>query len=320
MNYQLRTAESLGEGVRRVCRRQIQLAIAASRSERSKNESAVHRTRKHLKKARAALRLLEGVAGRDEFAWANRNLRNVARLVSDVRDAEVRYQTVQHLGDLLQIENDKLVREAEAFLGLELESFLAAFSDWNEEAVRQLNRVRRSMKDWEVEKLTCKQIRRTVLRAYRRGRRTLRKAMERPTAEHFHAFRKDAKELTYQLRVLSPLQPMLVRQLVSELEVLTKHLGDAHDLAFLEERLIKHTRRGRDDHGASALSELIGLREKELQRTAAALGENFYAERPKAFAHRISEYFEAWEMARRGDNSPVKEFARTAVELNGREM
>ncbi len=292
--------------------------MTTSRRKRTETNSPVHATRKHLKKARAALGLLEGVVSADQFARAKRKLRDVARQVSEVRDAEVRYHTVQHLGDLLQIEDDKVVREAEAFLGLELEIFLAAFSDWQDEAGEQLARARRMIKDWQVEELTCKQIRRTVQRAYKCGRQTLGAAGKTPTAENFHTFRKSAKELTYQLRVLSPLHPMLFQQLVGDLEILTEHLGDAHDLAFLEERLIKHTRHGLDDHGASALSELIGLREKELQRTAAALGERFYAERPKAFARRISEYFEEWELAKTGEVSPVKEIARSAVELNGR--
>ncbi|MBA3386059.1 MAG: CHAD domain-containing protein, partial [Chthoniobacterales bacterium] len=72
-------------------------------------------------------------------------------------------------------------------------------------------------------------------------------ASERPTAESFHTFRKRAKELMYQLRILAPLHPLLLQQQVNYLEVLTEHLGNAHDLAFLEQRLIKHSRKGKAD-------------------------------------------------------------------------
>ncbi len=198
---------------------------------------------------------------------------------------------MQQLGHLLQIEEDDVLHDAEAFLGLELDSFLAAFSDWKEAAESGLTKLRRQMTNWQVDSLSCKQVRRTVQKAYQRGRKTLRAASERPTAESFHTFRKRAKELMYQLRILAPLHPLLLQQQVNYLEVLTEHLGNAHDLAFLEQRLIKHSRKGKADRAAEALSELIGLREKELQRTAAALGERFYAEKPKAFARRISHYF-----------------------------
>ncbi len=80
MSYELRAEESLGDGVRRVCRRQIALAMEASQSARTERDSPVHRTRKHLKKARAALRLLDGVVARDEFERARKRLRDVARL------------------------------------------------------------------------------------------------------------------------------------------------------------------------------------------------------------------------------------------------
>ncbi len=106
MSYELRLGEGLGDGVGRVCRRQIALAMEASHSERSEQNSPVHRTRKHLKKARAALRLLDGAVHHDDFERARKRLRNVARLLSDIRDAEVRFHTVQQLGHLLQIEDD----------------------------------------------------------------------------------------------------------------------------------------------------------------------------------------------------------------------
>lgn len=317
MSYQLRTGEGLGDGVRRVCRGQIALAMQASHSERSAENSPVHRTRKHLKKARAALRFLESAVERDEFERARKRLRNIARLLSDIRDAEVRFHTVQQLGHLLQINDDDLLHDAEAFLGLELDSFLAAFSDWKEEAHAGLTKVSRQMKDWDVAALSCKQVRRTVQEAYKSGRISLRAATKTPTAASFHDFRKRAKELMYQLRVLAPLHPLLLQQQVSYLKVLTEHLGNAHDLAFLEQRLIKHSRKGKADQAAEALSELIGLREKELQRTAAALGERFYAEKPKTFARRISHYFEEWEMAKAGHIASVKEIARAATASNG---
>lgn len=317
MSYELRVAEGLGDGIRRVCRQQIALAMETSRSARTEKNSPVHCTRKHLKKARAALHFLDGVVGRGEFKRARKSLRNVARLLSDIRDAEVRFHTVRQLGHLLQIEDDDVLHDAEAFLGLELDSFLAAFSDWKEEAERKLSEVRAQMADWEVDSLSCKRVRWTVQKSYRQGRKILRAATEAPTAESFHTFRKRAKELMYQLRILAPLHPLLLQQQVSYLKVLTEHLGNAHDLAFLEQRLIKHSRKGKADHAAEALSELIGLREKELQRTAAALGERFYAEKPGKFARRISRYFEEWEMGKTGHVSQVKEIARGGTARNG---
>src|SRR5947209_13644627 len=141
MAYALHSGEALGEGVRRICRAQIRKALEAGRAKRSGDFSPVHQTRKHLKKTRAALRLLEGVVRQKEFRRAEKRLRNVARLLSEIRDAEVRFHTVQRLGELLHLEWDEILHSAEAFLGLELESFLAGLGDWQDEAERRLTSV-----------------------------------------------------------------------------------------------------------------------------------------------------------------------------------
>ena len=66
MSYQLKHRETLGENLRRVCRQQIEWAIAIAKGEKKPNDTPVHETRKHLKKTRAALRLV-----RKEIAFQN---------------------------------------------------------------------------------------------------------------------------------------------------------------------------------------------------------------------------------------------------------
>ena len=77
MSYTLREDEALGDGIRRICCEQIEGALAASTKETNDRDSPVHETRRHLKKARAALRLVSGEVGRDLFQRENRRLRNV---------------------------------------------------------------------------------------------------------------------------------------------------------------------------------------------------------------------------------------------------
>src|SRR3954471_4401709 len=100
MSYELRHGETLGDNLRRVCARQIELAIAAAKGERETSDTPVHETRKHLKKARAALRLVRKEIGRGSFRQQDHALRDVGRLISDIRDAEVRLQTVRQLQNI----------------------------------------------------------------------------------------------------------------------------------------------------------------------------------------------------------------------------
>ena len=134
--------------------------------------------------------------------------------------------------------------ETEDLLALELESFRAAFSDWPRETQKELTAVRKRMAAWCLVHLDCKQIRLVVQSTYKRGRETLATARSHPTADNFHEFRKQVKELTFHLRILRPLHPPTFERLYRELKTLGEHLGQANDLAFLEDRLIALHGRG----------------------------------------------------------------------------
>src|SRR6266446_1546300 len=237
MSYELRNDETLGEGMRRIICKQIQGAIESTTAERNGKGSPAHETRKHLKKARAAVRMISDDVLRAHFQRERRTLRNVARLISEIRDAEVRLETVKQLGELSPGNKNQNFRETEELLSFELDSFLAAFSDWQEEAKTKLTRARDRIAKWPLEEVACKTLRRAAQRSYKRGREALRAALRNQTAEQFHTFRKEAKQLWYQLRVLRPLHPVILKDLGDQLKEIGQHLGHAHDLAFLAARL-----------------------------------------------------------------------------------
>jgi hypothetical protein len=128
-----------------------------------------------------------------------------------------------------------------------------------------------------------------VQKTYKRGRDALKAAIEKANTKKLHTFRKRAKELDYQLRILRPIAPAVFGELDDELKAIGRCLGQFHDLAFVAERLasIRPARK----RGDRILNSLIDTREKELEETAIALGERFYAERPRQFSRRIARYF-----------------------------
>jgi CHAD domain-containing protein len=295
MSYELREDETIGNSIERIICHQIEGAIRASSAEQNGKGSPVHETRKHLKKARAALRLAAGEIDLDVWKREDRCLRKVGRLISEVRDAEVRLQTVRQLREFARGKK-RSFRETEELLAFELDSFLAAFSDWPEEAKQRLTQALDRIRAWPLDELRCKQLRKCVQQTYRRGRKALNAAIKKTSTRNLHTFRKRAKELWYELRILRQLAPAVFRELNDELKTIGQYLGQVHDLAFVAERLssIGSARK----HGDRILNALVDSREKELERTAIALGERFYAERPRQFAQRLSRYFSEWELAK----------------------
>src|SRR5258708_1669762 len=138
---------------------------------------------------------------------------------------------------------------------------------------------------------------RNVRRTYKRGRQVLTSAIKKTSPENLHAFRKREKELWYQLRLLRPLAPAVFKELNDELKTIGQYLGQVHDLAFVGQRLSSIGPARKQGH--RILNALIDSRTNELQYTAIALGERFYAERPRQFARRIARYFSDWETTKR---------------------
>src|SRR5579884_2131658 len=140
MSYELNEEETLGESLKRVFRKQIENAQAIVRGEKETEDTPVHEVRKHLKKARAVLRLVHEEIGRGLFRQQDHCLRGAGRLVSEVRDAEVRLQTVRELQSIVRHHGRAAYRSVEMELMMELESFIGAFNDWEGQALPMLEK------------------------------------------------------------------------------------------------------------------------------------------------------------------------------------
>ena len=289
MGFKLKLREPLPDGLKRVFREQVESALELCRHPAKQHGVTVHEVRKHLKKLRAAMRLGIPEVGKNRHTREDRCVRKIGRLVSDLRDAQVRLQTLVQLRD----ETSKGPEESpfpriEELLSLERESFSAAFAGWQKQAIPQLERVEARLLKWPLDGLTWKQVCGAVGKIYKRGQRGLAKTIDHPEPENFHAWRKRVKDIWYQLRILQPLNRMVLTEMARDTEVLGELLGREHDLNFLWARL--ETERGdealRDE--LAQLEKLIRKRGKRLRTNALELGRRFYAEPAKAFAKRIS--------------------------------
>src|SRR5207302_2859194 len=189
MGFRLKLREPLLDGLKRVFREQIQTALELCRHPAKQRGVTVHEVRKHLKKLRAAMRLAVGEIGKGRHACEDRCAREIGRLVSDLRDAQVRLQTLIQLRDeTAKGPKDNPFHRLEELLSLERESFSAAFAGWQKQAIPQLERVEARLLKWPLQDLTWKQICGAVAKIYKRGQRGLAKTIGDPEPENFHAW------------------------------------------------------------------------------------------------------------------------------------
>jgi CHAD domain-containing protein len=289
MAFRLKLREPLPDGLKRVFCEQIDSALRLCQNPAKQRGVTVHEVRKHLKKLRAAMRLATGAVGKDCHRCENRSVREIGRLISDLRDAQVRLQTFTELRDRkAKKSQEPLFPRTEELLLLECESFSAAFAGWQRQAIPQLENVKARLVAWPLDALNWKEICNAVCKIYRRGQRALVKTIDDPEPENFHAWRKRVKDVWYELRILQPLNQTVLEEMAHDAEVLGELLGSEHDLNFLRARLEKESGDEALAHELAQLQKLITKRCKRLRRDALELGRRFYAEPSKAFAKRIS--------------------------------
>lgn len=301
MAYRLSIAEDLPTSVRACAREQLEGAIAQLDGGKDRVR-AVHEARKHLKKARALLRIVRPALGAATYRRENAALRDAARLLSATRDADVLVATVEALADhaagrlpaaSFAAVRDALAREAAAARSAEPAGETAP-ADPATVVARQLSDVLARVESWPLEGSDWETVVAATSRAYARGRRERAHAVEQPTVEALHAWRKRVKDLWYHHRLLKPVWPPVVEAIGEEAHVLSELLGDDHDLAVLRDRLAAGVEL---PPGAGAdlapLVALIAQRRETLQRDARQLAARLYAESPKAFERRLGCWVEA---------------------------
>ncbi|HEX4805079.1 MAG TPA: CHAD domain-containing protein [Conexibacter sp.] len=295
MAYRLSIDDDVAAGVR-ACARE-QLAGAAARLERAGDDpvTAVHEARKHLKKTRALLRLARPALGGRAYRRENDALREIALALSATRDADVLVQTAaalaEHAAGRLPAETFEQLRAALAAEAADGRGDGRAVPVFDA-LIAELRAAELRVESWPLDGADWADLLAGAVRAYARGRDAFAVARAEPTPESLHAWRKRAKDLWYQQRLLAPAWPGVLDAQAEEAHALTELLGDDHDLAVLAARLADGAPPLAPvvDAQRAELRALVAHREEELRAAAVRLGGRVYVEKPKAFARRLERY------------------------------
>jgi len=288
-SYELEGSEELGAGLKRVAAGRAEKALERLRGDGEDPAEAIHGARKDMKKLRAVLRLARGALPNQIYKEENRRYRDAARALSASRDAEVKLETL----DALAGRDGGLPQEAvEAWRQiLDRDREAAANTAQAESAIGLIEAGLEGIRRWPLEGDSWKLVGGEVKRAYRRGRRAMASAASDSSEESFHEWRKRAKDLWYQLRLLGPAWSGPLGAAAEEAHRLTDLLGDHHDLAVLRQDL-RERRLGEEE--TRALEAAIDARQGQLAAEALDLGRRLYAEPPKAYGRRLRRYWQAW--------------------------
>lgn len=286
--YELKQGEKLPRAIRRIAKKQVQRIICDLNSVRGNKAKHVHQARKNLKKARAALRLVRDEVGDQVYHRDARHLRKVARALSQERDAQVQVQTVEKLVDEL---HGKLVREGlmklHRVLKERLREALSQAGDSPKKLESELRATRRHAKKWPVENLKWTDLACGIGQTYKRAAAALQAAERTHKPEDLHEWRKRAKDLWYQLRIVKPVDKRDIAGLAGQMKKLGQTLGDDHDLFMVGEASKTAELNLRE---LEAVAELVLERRERLQKEAFQLGRRLFSQKPSEFIRRIERY------------------------------
>lgn len=300
MGFCFKRKESVPKAVRRATRERVEDAIECLKS--SDRGEAIHCARKDIKKVRALLRLVETNVSKEEFRAISARLRKAAASLAGPRDAYIKAKTLRGLAQRYKSQlAPEAFRRIRATLRDAERDALNRFAREGaaSQVARKLREVGTALKRLEVGGKGWKSIRPGIKATYREGRIAYRLAQKDQTPEKFHAWRKRAKNLLYQIHMMRRVWPEQIDALIHELDTLGEFLGEDHDLLMLH---LAFTGGRWSDGIVRELETLAGLirqRQRELREAALALGARLFSEKPSAFSNRLAGYWEIWRGKKR---------------------
>lgn len=297
MSYTVQAGESLSHAVKRVSRAELRHARKALEHPTGSAADDAHALRLATKKVRAVARLVEPVMGR-RARRANHALGGCADMLASVRDAGVAVRTFETVRATLPARMRSATDGVRAALAERLrhESRKTDPGGDGKRVLRKLRRVLRRQHEevsrWAPDGHGWKAIGQGLQAGYRRARRAMHRAYRDPNGDTFHAWRRAVKAHRYQVRLLSPCAPDELKARAADLARLGEWLGDEHDLTMLR-RTLRANRSwfGDESEAYYEVIRRIDQQRREKRMRALPVGEQLFAEPPRALARRMRQHF-----------------------------
>ena len=286
MSFELHHRKHIEDELTKIVRQQLRnTAHALTKSAGSQFRSAVHESRKSVKKVRAVAAFLTE-AGAKLPRRDRKRLKSAARALSRVRDSTAIIETF----DRVRRRYPKQLPEHTYGI---LRRGLVAARDRSEaraqrdgvvaDAAERLEKTRKSARKWPSPSIKRSDMIAIVAASYRRSRKAMKRARVTGQSATLHRWRKELKTLWYQLRLAKPLTDRR-RSAHCRTQAIGDRTGDDHNLVILAAtlRACRDLRTMRAD--IRQIDRLATRMRQPLRRRAFALGRRLHVRKPEAFA------------------------------------
>ncbi|WP_177213189.1 CHAD domain-containing protein [Celeribacter neptunius] len=252
---------------------------------------AVHNIRRRIKELRGLLRLVQ--PDFKGFHDSDRALRDIARELSEMRDAKVRLDTFLQLADLVDLSSPSCTRYRSRLEAARIEAYGSDSAELRLKQVREdLRAFRAASQSWQLQHAGRKAVFPGLRATYAAGYTDLARARESHAPEDFHDWRKHVKYHAYHAYILTPIWPEAMMAHSTAATQLGSLLGQHHDLVVLAEEARKA---GISTENVQTIEKAMEKRRKVLERQAFRDGARLFADTPEALGRRWSIWYRLWQ-------------------------
>ncbi|MCB2135581.1 MAG: CHAD domain-containing protein [Rhodobacteraceae bacterium] len=280
-----RDDHSISKSVRKLVRKRLEASRNLMLDPNRAQGEKVRELRKNVKKTRALLRLVEPHF--KAFAAEDTALRDAARLISDLRDADALALTFDRVARHTHLPATTLAALRETIVTPSHAPDAAEAETLLKEHLAAIVAVENRIKGWKIAAHGFDAMSDGLEKTWTAAQKAMRRALAEPTGDHLHAWRKRVKDHWYHARLLAPIWPEMMAHHVAAADTLGETLGEARDLALLIAAL-----GDRPDAGEMAAAAVED--EQSLLTNAGALGARFLSEPAAGLARRWRGWWDIW--------------------------
>jgi len=293
MPFRIRPDADFTKSFREAAAGELQAARDVIEQRPEGTHQAIHAFRKNLKKVRSLYRLVAADARKFQ-KQENERLREMARSLSAIRDAEALIETVRYL--------KSHVSDPEEASSLDrIAAILETRRNWMTEAEAGIEAKLRETSEalkhalWALDDISFPSSPNKAAKLVANGwKRTAAKAHEALDACHgeasdsaFHELRKRTQDYRAHHGLLSPLWPSAMKAKRAAAKELVDRLGHVHDLSVLSDLVEAEPQLFTRSDDLAHLLDAIIRRQQEDRRLALAQAEEIFADSPDEEARRV---------------------------------
>lgn len=277
----------------RLIRAQTDFILECIEDEEMDLNEKIHEVRKSLKKIRAILRLYRDSTGYSTYHRKNVFYRDLGRKISAPRDNHV----------LLQFGKKILEEAPEKIRDQNTEKMVAALEKQRDDSLAKV----RKNKDLETIKKELQEaipdenpviknegfnvIKGGVKRMYRQSRNYMKSILKEPDDTTIHDFRKRVKYLRYQMSILRPVFPEMIKAYRRILKNISDDIGLYRDYTLFHDMLKENDFYNLNDEQRTFITEYIEEEKDQVLVRALEPSKKFFLQKPKSFVKNLSKYY-----------------------------